>query len=241
MADDEARDYEATRRIREDYVGGGHDELARRIRATRKAKPGSRLQVVSAYTSYDTFVKDLQLTSAGQNGRAWTGQEMQPLNDLAPTALFGWRFFIPDSAANGTAADRKLLEKTVEFAKRSDTIAARDEFYRWLDDVTENRLPAEEARADMEKRIAAFHDIVRSNFAKCAICYAIKIADIASGRLFVNDLANAASEMLMGSADFLSDERLRRNHARPDFKVAALFHDARAHFGWRPSPLHPSQ
>jgi hypothetical protein len=242
ISDAEARGYEATRVVMEAYMSGreADDELARKIRATRKAKPGSRLQVVSAYTSYDAFLGDFQLTSAERNAGAGNGINARERSSYpAPPTLFGWRFFIPDSADHGMVADLKLLEKTVQFAKRSDTIAARDEFYKWLNDVTENRLPAEEVRADMEKRIAAFHDIVRTNFAKCAIRYAIKIADAASSHLFVNEVANAASEVLMGSADILADERLRRAQAPPDLKVAALFHDARAHFGWRPPPLHP--
>jgi hypothetical protein len=227
----------------EAYVSGkeADDALARQIRATRKAKPGSHLQVVSAYSSYNAFVGDFKVSSAKRD--AWADQgpnTTERSNYLSPT-LFGWRFFIPESADHGTAADLKLLEKTVEFARRSDTIAARDDFYKWLNDVTENHLPAEEARADMEKRISAFHEIVRTNFARCTIRYAIKVADIASGHLFVNELANAASEVLMGSADFLSDERLRRAQVPPDLKVGALFHDARAHFGWRPPPVDPSQ
>jgi hypothetical protein len=215
------------------------DELVRKIRTTRKARPGAHLQVVPAYTSYDAFVTDFDFTTTEQGAKALGA--VQRRNYAAPTTLFGWRFFIPDSADDGTAADMKLLEKTVQFAKRSDTIATRDEFYKWLNDVTENRLPAEEARTDMEKRIAAFHDILRTNFAKCAIRYAVKIADVASGHVFVNDVATAASELLMGSADILADERLRRAQAPPDLKVAALFHDARARFGWRPPPLRRSQ
>jgi hypothetical protein len=233
IADAEARGYEATRRVLEDYVSGNYadDELVRKVRATRKAKPGSRVEVVSAYTTYNAFVADFQFTGARQDAGA---AKEQRSNYSAPPTLFGWRFFIPDSADHGMVADLKLLEKTVQFAKRSDTIAARDEFYKWLNDVTENRLPAEEARADMEKRIAAFHDIVRSNFAKCAVRYAVKVVDLVAGHFFVNDLANAASELLLGSADILADEKLRRAQTPPNLKVAALFHDARAHFGWRP-------
>jgi hypothetical protein len=219
--------------VLEDYMSGRYadDELVRKVRATRKAKPGSRVEVVSAYTSYNAFVADFQVTEAQQDGGA--AQE-QRWNYPAPPTLFGWSFFIPDSAAHGTVADLKLLEKTVQLANRTDTIAARDEFYKWLNDVVENRLPAEEARADMEKRVAAFHDIVRSNFAKCALRYAVKVVDLFAGHLFVNDLANAASELLFGSADIMADEKLRRTQAPPILKVAALFHDARAHFGWRP-------
>jgi hypothetical protein len=150
IADAEARGYQATRNVLEAYMGReqADDELVRKIRATRKAKPGARLQVVSAYTSYTAFVTDFDFTTNEQGGKGRGA--VQHTNYSAPTTLFGWRFFIPDSADHGTAADMKLLEKTVQFAKRSDTIAARDEFYKWLNDVTENRLPAEEARTDME-------------------------------------------------------------------------------------------
>jgi hypothetical protein len=231
------RGYQLTRMFIEDYVGGpaADDEKIRRIRATRKAKPGATLEVVAAYTNYDDFAADVRVSSGSPEGREGARRAAEDGRmRMAPTTLFGWRFLVPDSDEHGDAADLRLLEKAVAFAQLGDTIAARDEFYKWLHDVTENGLPPDEARADMEQRIAEFHNLVRANFGRTATRYGVKVLDMASHHLIPEGLLNTATEFLTGSADILADEKLRRAQAPPRLKVAALFHDARARFGWRP-------
>jgi hypothetical protein len=75
---------------------------------------------------------------------------------------------------------------------------------------------------------------VRANFGRTATRYGVKVLDMASHHLIPEGLLNTATEFLTGSADILADEKLRRAQAPPRLKVAALFHDARARFGWRP-------
>jgi hypothetical protein len=49
----------------------------------------------------------------------------------------------------------------------------------------------------------------------------------------VNEMAAAGAEAFLGSADILTDERLKRENAPARLKVAAIFHDARARLGWK--------
>jgi hypothetical protein len=133
------------------------------------------------------------------------------------------------------AEDRKLLEKAIKLATKSDFIEMREDFYGWWSDGIANKIPAAEAEveADMAKRIIEYQKLIQRQGWKTAARYAIKIADAFSGGLgLVNELASAGAEAFLGSADILADERLKRENAPPRLKVAAIFHDARTRLGW---------
>jgi hypothetical protein len=87
----------------------------------------------------------------------------------------------------------------------------------------------------MEKRIAEYQALIKGQGWKVAARYVIKIADAFSGGLgLVSEIASVRAEAFLGTADVLSDERLKRQNAPARLKVAAIFHDARARFGWQP-------
>jgi len=228
-----ARDQEAdapfkiTRDLLQDFVNNdADDELFKKLRATRKVRPGSTLEAVSAYPSYDTFADHVSVVAAAP--------KTEEPHRLAPTKVFGWEFFIPDSAESGEDADRKLLEQAKKLAIRSDFVELRGEFYKWWSDVSDSGMSAEELRMDMEKRIADYHKIIKGQGWKTATRYAIKVADAFSGGLgLVNEVASASAEAFLGSADVFADARLKREKAPPRLKVAAIFHDARAKFGFK--------
>jgi nucleotide-binding universal stress UspA family protein len=184
------------------------------------------LEAVSAYPSYKAFGDDVSVI-----GPAPRTEEQ---HRLVPTKVFGWEFFIPDSAEPGLDEDRRLLEKARTLAIKPDYIELRGEFYKWWSDVSDSGMSAEELRTDMEERIAEYHKIIKGEGWKTAARYAIKIADAFSGGLgLVNEVASAGAEAFLGSADVFADERLKRQNAPPRLKVAAMFHDARAEFGWK--------
>ncbi len=91
-----------------------------------------------------------------------------------------------------------------------------------------------EAKADMEKRIAEYRELMKGQGWKTTARYAIKVADAFSGGLgLVNEAASASTEAFLGSADVFADKRLKRQNAPARLKVAAIFHDARTRLGWK--------
>ena len=110
----------------------------------------------------------------------------------------------------------------------------RSDFYDWWSDVLANALSEEDARADMEARIAEFNKLMAGQSWKTGVRYAVKVADASSGGLgLVNEVVGAGAQAFLGSADILANERLKRENAPPRLKVAALFHDARTRLGWK--------
>ena len=131
--------YRITRNLLQDYVNDdADDKLLKKLRVTKKVRPGSILEAVSAYPSYDAFAADASLVSAAE-----TAEDLQP---LAPTTVFGWEFFIPGSADFGEDEDRRLLAKAVGLAKKTDFIELREEFYKWWSDVSDGGIPSPRRR-----------------------------------------------------------------------------------------------
>ncbi len=219
--------YRVTRDLLQDFANDvADDNLFKKLRVTNKVRPGSTLEAVSAYPSYNAFATDVSLVGAEETG--------ENLNRLAPTEVFGWEFFIPDSADSGVDEDRRLLAKAVRLATMTDFIESRGEFYKWWSDVLKSGISSAEAKADMGKRVAEYQKIIKGQGWKTTLRYAIKIADAFSGGLgLVSEAASAGAEAFLGSADVFADERLKRENAPPRLKVAAIFHDARTRLGWK--------
>jgi hypothetical protein len=220
--------YNITRMLLQDFANAkADDELFRRLRVTRKVRPGSVLEAVSAYPNFDTFAADVPEADA-------LAVATQDAQHLTPTTVFGWQFFVPDSADFGEVEDRRLLEKAMKLARTSEFIEMRENFYGWWSDIVANNLPAAEARNDMIGRIAEYNHLMKGQGWKTTARYAVKIADAFSGGLgLVSEIASAGAEAFLGSADILVDEQLRRQQAPARLKVAAIFHDARKRLGWK--------
>jgi hypothetical protein len=225
--------FRITRNLLQDFANDASDDkLFKKLRVTRKQRPGSTLEAVSAYPSYEAFASDVSLVAGEETG--------ETVNRLVPTRVFGWEFFIPDSVDFGVDEDRKLLAKAVDLATKPDFIESRAEFYKWWSDVSAGGISSEDAKADMKERIAEFGKMMKGQGWKTTARYAIKIADAFSGGLgLVSEVASAGAEAFLGSADVFADERLKRENAPPRLKVAAIFHDARNRFGWKTSKQPP--
>ena len=201
------------------------DELFRRLRATQKARPGSTLEAVMAYSDFDAFRKDVSIDTFRQSGAP----------TRAPTDIFGWDFFVPASTKQGDAEDLRLLKTAVTLSRRSEFVEHRAEFYNWLSDISEGKLEREKAVEDMERRIKKYTEMMKKQRWMKLAKRAIKIVDAFAGGLgLVNEVAGAAAEVFLGSAEIVFDERPDGADVPPPIKVAAMFHDARSKFGWKP-------
>jgi hypothetical protein len=219
--------YRITRNLLQDFANAdADDKLFKKLRITRKVRPGSILEAVSAYPSFNAFVSDVPEADAAER--------TEDPQLLTPTTVFGWQFFVPDSADFGEDEDRRLLAKAMKLATNTDFVEIREDFYKWWSDVAAGGMSAAEAKDDMEKRIAEYQKLIKGEGWKTAARYAIKVADAFSGGLgLVSEMASAGAEAFLGSADIIADERLKRQSAPTRLKVAAIFHDGRTRLGWR--------
>jgi hypothetical protein len=225
--------YQVTRILLADYANlDVDDRLFRRLRATGKARPGSEIEAVAAYPSFDAFNKDVPIDEGDDSPET---DAPSKTTMLPPTAIFGWNFFVPESAAKGEAEDLKLLKIAVGLAQRTEFIELRGEFYNWLSDISQGRIPPAEARADMEKRIAEFQKLMAAQEWKGMARRAIKVADAFTGGVgLINTIVGAGGAVFFGLADIVADKHLKIQPPPPRLKVAAMFHEAQTRLGWKP-------
>lgn len=228
---------QATRMLVADYANEkADDRLFQRLRATARARPGSTLEAVAAYPSFDSFTADVPVQTDGEENKP-EANEKNPL--VPPTAIFGWDFFIPDSDEKGEAADLRLLERAVKLASDTEFIKSRGRLHDWLGDMSEGiskgALTPADARQDMESRIAEYQEHMKRLEWKRWARRAIKVADAFAGNLgMVKEAAGKIAEGFFGVADILGDEWLDKERVPERVKVAAVFHEAHRKFGWKP-------
>ena len=219
-----------SRMLLADYANAVADSrLFDRLRATVKARPGAKVEAVAAYQNYDNFQADVHFADRNDAG----GQKL-----IAPTAIFGWDFVVPEGEEEGKEEDLKLLKKAVKMASTGEFIELRSGLNDWLSDVSvgisKGALTPAEARADMEKRVADYQKFMRGQQWKKTIKRAVKLGLAFAGTLkLIDETAALSGEVFFGLADVYADE-IEVNLADPRTKVAAMFHEAHGKFHWKP-------
>ena len=205
------------------------DEIFRKLLVTEKLRPGSTVEAVCAFPSYNRFCEDVQVVDRST---------VSPRDSAAasPSEIFGWEFFLPESTDQGERASLKLLAKAVALASNPEFIELRSQFYGWWRDVASAHLSIVEARADMERRFKDLRALMKTQRWKKTGRYAIKVLDAFSSGLcgIASEAAGAASETFFAGVDVVSERALADQGMPPRLKVAAMFHDARTRFGWKP-------
>ena len=160
-----------SRMLLADYANEVADSrLFDRLRATVKARPGAKVEAVAAYQNYDNFQADVHFADRNDAG----GHKL-----IAPTAIFGWDFVVPEREEEGTKEDLKLLKKAVKMASTGEFIELRSGLNDWLSDVSvgisKGALTPAEARADMEKRVADYQKFMKGQQWKKTVKRAVKL------------------------------------------------------------------
>jgi hypothetical protein len=218
--------FNITRKLLQDFANAEEDnELFRKLRVTRKVRPGSVLEAVSAYPSFAAFSADVEAEA--------TAEPSAGKQRLNPAAVFGWRFFVPCSDVVSEEQDRILLKKAIKLAKTNEFIERREDLYKWWSDVAASGMPAIEAREDMGKRLVEFQKLMKKQAWKTVARYALKIADAVTGKLGLTEFVTTGTDLAIGSTEIFADERLTRQNMPARVKVAAAFHDARKRLGWK--------
>lgn len=220
--------YAATRMLLADYANKVVDDaMVRKLTALRKARPGAKVEAVTAYPSFAAFEQDVPVAPFKKSDEGIA---------TSLTQVFGWEFFVPEDAEAGEVADLKLLRKAKRLAETAEFTELRAHFYGWWDDVTNAGLSVAEVRADMESRYAAYRDIMKKQEWKHRGRFALKVANALSGGLaeVASNAASATAETLLGSAEIAGDSLLKDESVQPRLRAAAMFHDARRRLGWKP-------
>ena len=229
---DEDHSYHITREVLRDTANDGR--LLRKLRAERGARPGAEVRAMTAYQSYRRFAGDQPKALAAKQSPA-----------LSPTTVFGWEFFVPESADIGFDADRRLLDKAIKLARKTEFIERRDDFYGLWQDIREGRLDRDDAKQLVEKRLSGYRDYIRGQRWKKRARYALEVlpALIPFGGAIASTFSHAGAELVEWSSAsaglFLSAASipvrgsLAASAPQPDIAAAAMFHDARRHFGWK--------
>jgi hypothetical protein len=219
-----------TRMLLADFANEVADSrLFDRLRATVKARPGAKVEAVAAYQNYDNFQMDVLFADSNIP----EGHRL-----VAPTAIFGWDFVVPESEEAGREEDLKLLKKAVKMASTGEFIELRSGLNDWLADVSvgisKGALTPDEARADMEKRVSDYQKFMKGQAWKKIIKRAVKLGLAFAGTLkFIDEKAALSGEVFFGLADVYADE-IEVDVTDPRTRVAAMFHEAHGKFHWKP-------
>lgn len=226
-AADDNHPYWVTRMVLADHANKQSDDaLFKQLRQTGKTRPGSTLEAVAAYTSFDAFNRDIPTGATGTANDA-------PV--LVPSTAFGWNFFVPAASDKGEAEHLRSLKLATGLARRPDFVELRGSFYRCLADF-DPATPPEEARVDMERRLNEYTALMRGQKWKTWTRRAIKIGSAFSGLLgFMPEPAMAiGGPVFAGAIALYADHSLPNRPVPERLKGAAMFHDAREHLGWKP-------
>lgn len=214
--------YKISRAVLADHVNSDSDDnLYSRLKALSKSRPGSYLEAVAAYPDAQSFRREIAVDQGSTKGGH---------NLVAPTAIFGWDFFVPESAEVNDKEDRKLLKSAAKLARSTEFIKLRADFYSWLDDISNGLIPPAEALADMNQRVASYTDFMRHQWPTKIIKRAIKIGAAFSGLIGLQhglEVLGAAAGASLGLVDIISDDKFQPASVSPRLRPAAMFHDAR--------------
>jgi hypothetical protein len=209
-------------------IGTDLDEIADRdllneIRAL-DLDPAGTIEVVMGYGSLAKYRSDATAAAA---------QREPP--GVGPATLFvTWDFLVPEDS---TLSDNELLLKAVALSSRSDFRDARRRFHEWRSKLAANGVSVAQARAEMNRCLALLNEITakerRRNRCLTALQAVATAAPLADLLHHGGGVADAASVLLNLAS--MSAERLIPHYRVGDREsVAALVHDSREAFGWRP-------
>jgi hypothetical protein len=200
-------------------------ELVREIRAL-DIDPAATPEVVVGYGSLANYQADLPAESAVGN------QQTPPPGDGNPTLFVTWDFLVPEDSS---LPDEDLLIKAVALNSKEEFRDSRRQFHEWRRKLAEKGVSVDQARSEMSRCLAVYNGIVakerrrtRRLTALQAVAAAAPLADFI--HMGVGVVAGAA----LGGASLLAERWYPHCRVSARNSVAALIHDSREAFGWRP-------
>jgi hypothetical protein len=157
----------------------------------------------------------------------------QPSTPQGDATLFvTWDFLVPEDSS---LSDADLLLKAVALNSKDEFRESRRQFHEWRRKLAQKGVSLEKARSEMDHCLKVFNEIVakerrrnRRLTALQSIAAAAPLAD------FVHMGVGVAAGAALTGLTIAADNWLPHYTVGPRESVAALIHDSRQAFGWRP-------
>lgn len=181
-------------------------------------------EVVPAYVSYEAMAAELKPRQATAKAPA------EPDSRLA--GVVGWEFFVPSDAG---MSDDDLLAESVRLVQSKRFRKARADFHEWRKTAAELGATPEAARADLEQRLETYQKETARARVRTGTRYGFALVGGTAGlvaAVAIPPLGIAAAALTLVQLGveigFAYGGDLGTEGA-----PAAMFHDARKHFGWK--------
>jgi hypothetical protein len=184
--------------------------------------PDVGVRAVVAYPSHAAFSEEVPIKVVDPT-------EADHRDQLA--GVFGWEFFVPEDAS---CSDEDLLAHAADLSLKKSFRKARRDFREWQDKLLQYRASPQQVRAGMERMIERYRDETAKARVKTMLTHGFAIAgsltSIAGTLLVFPPLSVAGGFIALAS---IGVKWLPGQGPGPDARPAAMFADARKHFGWR--------
>jgi hypothetical protein len=205
--------FETTRWVLRDWANRKNDtELFMGI-------PPIRVDSVAAYGSYQKFSEDYHVDPI-----------IEPVPSSNYLNLFGWEFMVPN---NPGRSNEDLLKEALELANLDETRKHRQVFHKWRGKMMRRGNTSPEVVREMEDTIQDYRDAVSRSNIITGVKYAFAVVTAVSGAAAFAMPLLGIPAAFAGFGAFVIEERFQREIPEK-LQVAAMFHDARKRFGWRP-------
>jgi hypothetical protein len=196
-------------------------ELVSEIQAL-DVDPAGTVEVVVGYGSLAKYRAD---------GTASPGVIAQPA-EVGPATLFvTWDFLVPEDS---TLSDTDLLLKAVALSSKDEFRDARRRFHEWRRKLAANGASVAQARAEMNRCLAACNEITTKERRRTRCLTALQVvAAVAPLADFAHPGVGTGAGVLLSAASMVAGRAVPHYKVGERESVAALVHDSREAFGWR--------
>lgn len=209
------------RRLETPIDGIADQELLAEIRAL-DLDPAGTVEVVVGYGSLAKYRSDAASAAKSASDNA------------GPATLFvTWDFLVPEDS---TLSDNELLLRAVALSSKSEFRDARRRFHEWRRQLAANGASLTQAQAEMSRCLAVFNEITAKERRRNRCLTALQaVATAAPLAALAHHGAGAdAASVVLNLASMAAERVIPHYTVSGRESVAALVHDSREAFGWRP-------
>ncbi len=190
---------------------------------TLELDPANPPEVVVGYGSLPQYLSDAQTERPAPSAPA-------PDNDA--TLFVTWDFLVPEDSS---LSDADLLLKAIALNSKDEFRDSRRQFHEWRRKMAQNGKSVAEARAEMTRCLRVFNEVVAKEHRRNRRLTALQtVAAAAPMADFIHMGVGVASGAALTGLAIAADKWLPHYTVGPRESVAALIHDSRQAFGWRP-------
>jgi hypothetical protein len=185
--------------------------------------PAGTPEVVVGYTSLAQYQLDVRTGANAGRARVPEGNA---------TLFVTWDFLVPEGSS---LSDTNLLLKAVALNLKDEFRDSRRRFHEWRRKLVEKGVSLDEARSEMKRCLTVFNEIVAKEHRRSRRLTALQaVAAAAPLADFIHMGVGVAAGAALTGLAVAADRWLPHYTVGARESVAALIHDSREAFGWRP-------